>query len=213
MARSNAPAAAKQGTGIAAAPEIIMSIGWLLPALLWLIGIDLRLPLLAVPPLLPAIHRDLHLNHLGLMRLRGLVQQVVDPLVRRQRREVFLLGPRIGLLRLTEPLVEPVKLGSGAGGLLSGLPGLVRETLEAPLAAAYLLRGCLSFAIGFRVSIVSGGVLRFAIPLATGFLGAVGPGLFALIFAKVFLLKIEVFVFSWHFRLLVIHDGDRAWTR
>ena len=30
--------------------------------LLWLGGIDLRLTLLAVPPLIPLIHRDLHLD-------------------------------------------------------------------------------------------------------------------------------------------------------
>ncbi|MBV8602435.1 MAG: MFS transporter, partial [Candidatus Eremiobacteraeota bacterium] len=35
---------------------------WLHLGLLWLVGIDVRLTLLAVPPVLPLIHRDLALN-------------------------------------------------------------------------------------------------------------------------------------------------------
>jgi len=40
--------------------------------LLWLAGIDLRLTLLAVPPVLPAIHHDLHLNEAGVAALSNL---------------------------------------------------------------------------------------------------------------------------------------------
>lgn len=39
---------------------------WFHLALLWLIGIDLRLTLLAVPPVLPQIHHDLGLNETGI---------------------------------------------------------------------------------------------------------------------------------------------------
>jgi CP family cyanate transporter-like MFS transporter len=41
-------------------------------ALLWLAGIDLRLTLLAVPPVIPLIHRDLHLNESGIAALSNL---------------------------------------------------------------------------------------------------------------------------------------------
>jgi MFS transporter, CP family, cyanate transporter len=40
--------------------------------LVWLIGIDLRLTLLAIPPLIPLIHRDLRLNETGIAILTGL---------------------------------------------------------------------------------------------------------------------------------------------
>ena len=41
-------------------------------ALLWLAGLDLRLTLLAVPPVIPLIHRDLHLNETGIAALSNL---------------------------------------------------------------------------------------------------------------------------------------------
>ncbi len=40
--------------------------------LVWLVGIDLRLTLLAIPPLIPLIHRDLRLNETGIAILTGL---------------------------------------------------------------------------------------------------------------------------------------------
>ncbi|HSR25148.1 MAG TPA: MFS transporter, partial [Candidatus Eisenbacteria bacterium] len=40
--------------------------------LLWLGGFDLRVTLLAVPPLIPAIHRDLGLDEKGVSVLTGL---------------------------------------------------------------------------------------------------------------------------------------------
>src|SRR6201996_2898898 len=39
---------------------------------LWLAGTDLRLTLLAVPPVLPMIHADLHLNESGVAALSNL---------------------------------------------------------------------------------------------------------------------------------------------
>ncbi|HEY0614959.1 MAG TPA: MFS transporter [Candidatus Elarobacter sp.] len=41
-------------------------------ALLWLAGLDLRLTLLAVPPVIPLIHRDLHLSESGIAALSNL---------------------------------------------------------------------------------------------------------------------------------------------
>ena len=35
---------------------------WVRLLLLWLGGVDLRLTMLAVPPLIPLIHRELHLD-------------------------------------------------------------------------------------------------------------------------------------------------------
>jgi CP family cyanate transporter-like MFS transporter len=40
--------------------------------LLWLAGLDLRLTLLAVPPVIPLIHRDLHLSESGIAALSNL---------------------------------------------------------------------------------------------------------------------------------------------
>jgi len=45
---------------------------WVRLLLLWLGGIDLRLTLLAVPPLIPLIHRDLHLDETGVGALVSL---------------------------------------------------------------------------------------------------------------------------------------------
>src|SRR3979411_1336038 len=45
---------------------------WVQLVLLWLGGIDLRLTMLAVPPLIPLIHRDLHLDEKGVGALVSL---------------------------------------------------------------------------------------------------------------------------------------------
>jgi CP family cyanate transporter-like MFS transporter len=45
---------------------------WVRLLLLWLGGIDLRLMLLAIPPLIPLIHRDLHLDETGVGALVSL---------------------------------------------------------------------------------------------------------------------------------------------
>lgn len=47
-------------------------LGWPRLGLLWLLGIDLRLTILAVPPVLPLIHRDLHLDEKLVAALTGL---------------------------------------------------------------------------------------------------------------------------------------------
>ncbi|MBF6569511.1 MAG: MFS transporter [Candidatus Binataceae bacterium] len=47
-------------------------IPWAKLALLWLAGFDLRITLLAIPPLLPLIHRDLGLSESGVAALTGL---------------------------------------------------------------------------------------------------------------------------------------------
>jgi MFS transporter, CP family, cyanate transporter len=45
---------------------------WFLLVLLWLGGLDLRVTLLAIPPVIPAIHRDLGLDEKGIGILTGL---------------------------------------------------------------------------------------------------------------------------------------------
>ncbi len=45
---------------------------WVRLLLLWLGGIDLRLTLLAVPPLIPQIHHELHLDEKGVGALVSL---------------------------------------------------------------------------------------------------------------------------------------------
>jgi CP family cyanate transporter-like MFS transporter len=47
-------------------------IPWPRLALLWLAGVDLRITLLAIPPLVPLIHRDLSLNETAVAALLGL---------------------------------------------------------------------------------------------------------------------------------------------
>jgi MFS transporter, CP family, cyanate transporter len=47
-------------------------VSWLRLAILWLVGVDLRLTLLAIPPVLPLIHRDLGLTETGVGALTGL---------------------------------------------------------------------------------------------------------------------------------------------
>lgn len=46
--------------------------GWPRLGLLWLLGTDLRMTILAVPPVLPLIHRDLHLDEKMVAALTGL---------------------------------------------------------------------------------------------------------------------------------------------
>ena len=50
----------------------VVSRTWLLLGLMWLAGSDLRLTLLAVPPVLPLIHADLQLDEKGVAALSGL---------------------------------------------------------------------------------------------------------------------------------------------
>jgi CP family cyanate transporter-like MFS transporter len=51
---------------------VTRSPAWLRVLLLWLAGVDLRLTLLAVPPVIPLIHRDLHLSESGVAALSNL---------------------------------------------------------------------------------------------------------------------------------------------
>ena len=82
-------------------------------ALLWIAGVDLRLTLLAIPPVLPSIHRDLGLTETGIAALTGL------PVVLFAAAAVLgsLLVARLGARRT-------MLLGLVGAGAASGLRGL-----------------------------------------------------------------------------------------
>lgn len=62
------------GRGLRAGGDSAGAAGilWVGVGLLWFAGIDLRVTMLAVPPVLPLIHRDLGLNETGIAVLTGL---------------------------------------------------------------------------------------------------------------------------------------------
>jgi CP family cyanate transporter-like MFS transporter len=67
-------------------------------ALLWLAGIDLRLTLLAVPPVLPLIHADLRLDEKGVAALSGLPLLLLGAAAVPGSLLIARLGPRRALL-------------------------------------------------------------------------------------------------------------------
>ena len=106
---------------------------WLPLALLWIAGIDLRLTLLAVPPILPFIHRDLRFTETGIAALTGL------PVVLFAAAAVLgsLLVARLGARRT-------MLLGLLGAGAASGLRGL------GPSAAVLFL---MTFVMGVGIAV------------------------------------------------------------
>lgn len=47
-------------------------LSWLRLGIVWLVGVNLRITLLAIPPVIPLIHRDVHLSETGIGALTGL---------------------------------------------------------------------------------------------------------------------------------------------
>src|SRR6202140_4008068 len=82
-------------------------------SLLWLAGIDLRLTLLALPPVLPAIHRDLHLNEAGVAALSNL------PVLTLAGSSIFgsLLVTRLGTRRAMIVALWIIALSSSLRGI------------------------------------------------------------------------------------------------
>jgi CP family cyanate transporter-like MFS transporter len=103
-------------------------------SLLWLAGIDLRLTLLAVPPVLPAIHRDLHLTETGVAALSNL------PVLTLAGSSVFgaLLVSRLGTRRALIAALWIVALASGLRGIGPSVPLLFATTLVMGLGVALL---------------------------------------------------------------------------
>src|ERR1700682_4798437 len=102
--------------------------------LLWLAGIDLRLPLLAVPPVLPAIHRDLHLNEAGVAALSNL------PVLTLAGSSIFgsLLVARLGTRRALIVALWIVAISSSLRGLGPSLLRLFATTFVMGLGIALL---------------------------------------------------------------------------
>ena len=107
---------------------------WLPFALLWIAGIDLRLTLLAVPPVLPLIHRDLRLGETGIAALTGLPVVLFAAAAVLGSLLVARLGPRRTML-----------LGLLGAGAASGLRGL------GPSAAVLFL---MTFVMGVGIAVI-----------------------------------------------------------
>ena len=93
--------------------------------LLWLAGIDLRLTLLAVPPVIPLIHRDLHLNESGIAALSNL------PVLVLAGSSVFgaLLTTRFGAQRAIVVGLWIIAVASALRGFGPSIPMLFAMTL------------------------------------------------------------------------------------
>lgn len=93
--------------------------------LLWLAGIDLRLTLLAVPPVIPLIHRDLHLNESGIAALSNL------PVLVLAGSSVFgaLLTTRLGARRAMVVGLSVIAVSSALRGVGPSIAMLFAATL------------------------------------------------------------------------------------
>ena len=93
--------------------------------LLWLAGIDLRLTLLAVPPVIPLIHRDLGLDEKGIAALSNL------PVLVLAASSVFgaLLTARLGARRALVAGLWVIAIASALRGLGPSIPMLFAMTL------------------------------------------------------------------------------------
>lgn len=98
--------------------------GWPRLALLWLLGNDLRLTILAVPPVLPLIHRDLHLDEKLVAALTGLPVLLFGLIAI----PGSLLIARLGARRATIAGLLLVGIGGALRGVGSSVPVLFAMT-------------------------------------------------------------------------------------
>jgi MFS transporter, CP family, cyanate transporter len=100
-------------------------LAWPRLGLLWLLGIDLRLTILAVPPVLPLIHRDLHLDEKMVAALTGM------PVLLFGIAAVpgSLLIARIGARRAVVAGILLVAFGSALRGVGPSVPMLFAMTV------------------------------------------------------------------------------------
>ena len=103
-------------------------------ALLWLAGIDLRLTLLAVPPVIPLIHRDLHLSESGIAALSSL------PVLVLAGSSTFgaLLTTRLGARRATVVGLWVIALSSALRGVGPSVAMLFAATLVMGMGIAMI---------------------------------------------------------------------------
>jgi CP family cyanate transporter-like MFS transporter len=150
--------------------------------LLWLAGIDLRLTILAVPPVLPLIHRDLALDEKSVAALTGLPVLLFGILAVPGSLLIARIGARraliLGLLTVaiasalrgvgpSAPLLFAMTLlmGAGVAVMQPALPSLARQWFAgaAALATAVYANGLL---IG--EALAAGLTLSLVLPLAGG---------------------------------------------
>jgi CP family cyanate transporter-like MFS transporter len=132
---------------------VVASVARLRLALLWLAGNDLRLTLLAVPPVLPLIHADLQLDEKGVAALSGAPLLLLGVAAVPGSLLIAHLGPRRALLcglwligissalrgvGPSVPMLFGMTLLMGAGISLSQptFPALVRQWFPAAVARA-----------------------------------------------------------------------------
>lgn len=156
--------------------------GWFRLGLLWLLGIDLRLTILAVPPVLPLIHRDLDLDEQMVAALTGLpvllfgIAAVLGSLLIARvgaRRTLIVgalvvaagsafrgVGPSISIL-----FIMTTVMGLGVAVMQPALPTLVNQwfVTRVPLATAVYANGLL---VG--ETLAAGLTIPFVLPLARG---------------------------------------------
>jgi cyanate permease len=102
----------------------VVSRAWLLLGLMWLAGSDLRLTLLAVPPVLPLIHRDLNLDEKGVAALSGLPVLLLGIAAVPGSLLIARVGPRRALIFG----LAVIGLSSALRGLGPGVPVLFAMT-------------------------------------------------------------------------------------
>jgi CP family cyanate transporter-like MFS transporter len=106
-------------------PSVTRSPSLVRVVLLWLAGIDLRLTLLAVPPVIPLIHRDLHLNESGIAALSNL------PVLVLAGSSMFgaLLTARLGARRALIVGLWAIAISAALRGVGPSIPMLFAMTL------------------------------------------------------------------------------------
>jgi CP family cyanate transporter-like MFS transporter len=158
-------------------------------ALLWLGGFDLRVTLLAVPPLIPAIHRDLGLDEKGVSVLTGL------PVLLLALAAIpgSLLIARLGARRALVAGLLAVGVGSALRGVGPALPVLFAMTLVMGAGVAVsqpvfptLTREWFPAGIALATAVYSNGLLfgemvpaSFTVPLVAPALGGSWPATLA----------------------------------
>lgn len=195
--------------------------GWSRLALLWLLGADLRLTILAVPPVLPLIHHDLHLDEKLVAALTGVpvllfgIAAIPGSLLiarigaRRAAVAGVLLVAFASALRGLGPSVPMVfamtaVMGAGVAVMQPALPTLVGLWFPAriPLATAVYANGLL---IGEMIP------ASLTIPLVLPLLNGSWEASFVLWSIPVLLTAFLVLLFTPHAEPSRRHANIRWW--
>lgn len=135
---------------------------WAIFTLLWLIGIELRLTILAVPPVMPLIHRDLHLSE----TLVGALSSLPVLLFAAVAVPGSLIISRVGARRTILLGLLLVAVGSGLRGLLPTAWWLFTTTLVMGVGIAIMqpamppiVSEWASDRVGFATALYSNGIL------------------------------------------------------